>query len=496
MKTKNDKEILFNPVFGFEQIEFFEFFSYFLKIFELSNYKPTIFSSFKSYEIFNSANLNLKESLIFYADFNTLKNFNDIKEKLNSITDIINFKFNNIECGKFALSSTFRITRKGDINLSNKEEKKIFFNMLGKSMLNASGAINYLKNHNVESGVFIDKGYVGEGELMQAITLMGKKVFNFMNYYENNLLIIKKLTKENTNKHPGEIDDHDWEKLKKIYVKEDELNSVKDKIKKSYQNNEWYPSAGTVVGREFSKPEDITKYLGFAKKKKLAVVFNHIFWDASFFYGSDLFLHYQEWFYETYKIALKNKEVNWIFKLHPSNKTKNIRDNIKIDEPSEIKYIRKNFGKIPDHIKIIDEEFPFSSFNLYSLLDFCITVRGTTGLECALFEKPVITAGTGKYSNKGFTYDFENKEQYLKTLLNLPNLPDKKIDFLLARKYSYYALLKKPFKIEFSNVKFEKNISAKLKNNIRVNSYEDFINSNDVKKISHWIRSNENDNFI
>ena len=26
MKTKNDKEILFNPVFGFEQIEFFEFF--------------------------------------------------------------------------------------------------------------------------------------------------------------------------------------------------------------------------------------------------------------------------------------------------------------------------------------------------------------------------------------------------------------------------------------------------------------------------------------
>ena len=145
--------------------------------------------------------------------------------------------------------------------------------MLGKSMLNASGAINYLKNHNVES-VFIDKGYVGEGELMQAITLMGK-VFNFMNYYENNLLIIKKLTKENTNKHPGEIDDHDWEKLK-IYVKEDELNSVKDKIK-IYQNNEWYPSAGTVVGREFSKPEDITKYLGFAKKKKLAVVFNHIF---------------------------------------------------------------------------------------------------------------------------------------------------------------------------------------------------------------------------
>ena len=60
-------------VFGFEQIEFFEFFSYFLKILELSNYKPTIFSSFKSYEIFNSANLNLKESLIFMRTLIRLK---------------------------------------------------------------------------------------------------------------------------------------------------------------------------------------------------------------------------------------------------------------------------------------------------------------------------------------------------------------------------------------------------------------------------------------
>ena len=73
----------------------------------------------------------------------------------------------------------------------------------------------------------------------------------------------------------------------------------------SYLKNEWYPSAGTVVGRDFANQDIIKKYLAFSKQKKLAVVFNHIFWDASFFYGSDLFLHYQEWFYETYKIALK-----------------------------------------------------------------------------------------------------------------------------------------------------------------------------------------------
>ena len=60
-------------------------------------------------------------------------------------------------------------------------------------MLCADGALNYLKSHNVESGIFIDKGYVGEGELMQAIALQDKIVYNFMNYYKNNLLIIKPL---------------------------------------------------------------------------------------------------------------------------------------------------------------------------------------------------------------------------------------------------------------------------------------------------------------
>ena len=492
----NKEEVVFNPVFGFEQIEYYEFLTYFFKIFELNKFKPTIFSSYKSYEIFKSANFNMRESLIYYSNLGTLKNFNKIKEKLNTIKDIIDFKFKDIECGKFALSSTFRITRKGDIDLNNKNEKDIFFYMLSKSMLCADGALNYLKSHNVESGIFIDKGYVGEGELMQAIALKDKIVYNFMNYYKNNLLIIKKMTKNNTNKHPGEIDDEDWDKLKKKDINEDTLNSVKESIKLSYQKNEWYPSAGTVVGRNFSDENEINKYLGFKNKKKLAIVFNHIFWDASFFYGKDIFLHYQEWFYETYKVALKNKNINWIFKLHPSNKTKNIRDNIKYDQPAELKFINKNFGAIPDHIKILDENFPYSSFNLYSLLDFCITVRGTTGLECALFEKPVLTAGTGKYSNKGFTYDFDSKENYLESLIKLPNLPDNNVDYLLAKKYSYFSLIKKPFKIEFSDVKFEKNFTAKLKNNIKINNYEEFVNSNDVKKISDWIKSSSKDNFL
>ena len=491
----NKEEVVFNPVFGFEQIEYYEFLTYFFKIFESAGFKPTIFSSYKSLEIFKSANFNLKESLIYYSDINVLNNFKNIDSKLLSINEIINFKYNGIECGKFALSSTFRITRKGDIDLNNKNEKNIFFKLLFKSILNANGAINYINSHKVETGIFIDKGYVGEGELMQALTLKNKKIYNFMNYYKNNLLIIKKMDKSNTHKHPGEIDDDDWSLLKKNKLNNEIYEKIINDIKNSYIKNEWYPSAGTVVDRNFGNEEIIQNYLNFKNKKKLAVVFNHIFWDASFFYGKDIFIHYQEWFYETYKLALNNNNINWVFKLHPSNKTKNLRDNIKYDKPAELQYIEKEFGSIPEHIRILDENFPYSSFNLYNLLDFCITVRGTTGLECAMLGKPVITAGTGKYSDKGFTYDFSKKEDYILTLKNLPNLPDRDIDYSLAKKYAYYALIQKPFYIKFADVKFEKNINANLNTNININNYKEFLNSKDVMLIRDWIKSDKKDNL-
>ena len=78
-KNNYDNQILFNPVFNFNQVEYFEFLTYLFKIFELSNYKPTIFSSFNPMKYLN-LNFNLKESLIFYSDLRTLKNFKNLKK--------------------------------------------------------------------------------------------------------------------------------------------------------------------------------------------------------------------------------------------------------------------------------------------------------------------------------------------------------------------------------------------------------------------------------
>ena len=42
----------------------------------------------------------------------------------------------------------------------------------------------------------------------------------------------------------------------------------------------------------------------------------------------------------------------------------------------------------------------------------------------------------------------------------------------------------------------EKDIAARLKNNIKIKSYKEFINSNDVKILTNWIKSDKKDNFF
>ena len=52
------------------------------------------------------------------------------------------------------------------------------------------------------------------------------------------------------------------------------------------------------------------------------------------------------------------------------------------------------------------------------MMDACITVRGTVGIEVAAKEKLLITCGSGRYDRLGFSLDFNNKGKYLNYLKN------------------------------------------------------------------------------
>ena len=74
-------------------------------------------------------------------------------------------------------------------------------------------------------------------------------------------------------------------------------------------------------------------------------------WDATFFWGDDIFADYQDWLIQSVNFIKKQKDVNWIIKCHPANVVKNFRDKSNTFMEEEI--LKKEFPNLPDHIKII-----------------------------------------------------------------------------------------------------------------------------------------------
>jgi hypothetical protein len=68
-------------------------------------------------------------------------------------------------------------------------------------------------------------------------------------------------------------------------------------------------------------------------------------------------------------------------------------------------------------------ETDISTYSFFELTDYCLTVRGTIGIEMACYGVPVLTAGTGRYSHLGFTIDSGTREEYLNRVTQIDGQP-------------------------------------------------------------------------
>ena len=146
------------------------------------------------------------------------------------------------------------------------------------------------------------------------------------------------------------------------------------------------------------------------------------------------------------------------------------------------------FKNLPNNIKIIPSDSQISTFSILKFIDYCITVRGTIGIEAACLDIPVITAGTGRYEDYGFTHNSTSKNIYLSKLRGIDKLPKLSQSQLNALAFAYVSLFTKQIQTNVIDFKFLKNKSADLK--VTVN--HDF-DGEDIQLISNWLESNNED---
>ena len=206
--------------------------------------------------------------------------------------------------------------------------------------------------------------------------------------------------------------------------------------------------------------QDVVAELGLDPAKKIVTVFSHVLWDANLFYGEDLFDDYGDWFVQTVLAAYRNPAANWLIKLHPANLYKRRQEAI-TGELAETLLMREKCGPVPSHVRVLMPDCGISSLSLYDITDCGVTVRGTCGIEMPCFGKPVITAGTGRYSGLGFTIDASTRADYLDRLAHVQDVtPLGKEQVLRARQHAYTLFARRPWKMRSFRAEFTEDLKA------------------------------------
>ena len=467
-----------------------------IKGLELAGFVPVVLTSrdrwlVKYYEVIGSAKILFLED---FADPVNLSVDKGMVARPKSFEDLLTFEYAGARVGRIVISTALRRLRVGSLDLQSSQISQYLARIIGSGMTHAIAAREIIRKVRPQLSVFGDNSvYTPYGQVFDACLAEGIDTITWYTGHKSNTLMLKRYSLEDRDEHPSSLSEESWRWLRSIEWMESHRERLRQEVYSAYASGDWYSQVGTQFNTRMIQPEEIRRCLGLDPKKKTAIIFPHIPWDATLFWGKGVFRDYEEWLVETVRIACTNDHVNWVIKVHPANVVKLIRDGVQ-EEPSELKTLRKHIAKLPPHISIIQADSDISCYSLFSVMDYCVTVRGTVGIEAASFGIPVLTAGTGRYDRKGFTIDAESRERYLDALAHIQDLlPLSPAQRELAERFAYGVFVLRPLCLTTFTLESERDAKATGKTRINAATREDWLNAPDLRAFGSWVNSRQID---
>jgi len=160
--------------------------------------------------------------------------------------------------------------------------------------------------------------------------------------------------------------------------------------------------------------------------------------------------------------------------------------------------LRSALGSLPDHVKLVLPETDISSYSFFDITDYCVTVRGTIGIEMACHGVPVIVAGTGRYSGLGFTTEPASTHEFIDRLASIETLPPmSQAQIQLARRFAYALFKMRPWPLrsfEMVSLPMDKTGSPVERNLIaKIKTFDELSAAPDMVRIAEWLDSDNPD---
>lgn len=417
-----------------------------------------------------------------------------------SVQMIKRFEYRGVHVGRQVLSTITRSRFAGRIVLDNPAIREQFARLLPKAMQAVHAAELLFDRLSPTVALYHEKGYIDQGPIFETALNRGIPGIHWCSPYREDCLVFKRYTRQSKHLQAFSLSRQSWEAVREMPWTDRYEQELAQEFKDRYEDGKWFLAKRLQDGKILKNKEAVQRQLDLDPQKKTAVIFSHITWDASFFHGEDLFEDYEDWLIETVRAACANPAVNWIVKLHPANVFKLRADDVH-REYSERLALRKAIGTLPPHVKLLDPETDINTFSLFTLTDYCLTVRGTIGIEMACFGIPVFTAGTGRYAGLGFTIDSAHRQEYLEKLRGIQEvLPLSSQQTELAKKHAYALFKLRPAQFHAFKIVFlrPQHLTHPLYWNLAIaaRSPQDLLKASDLEAFAKWTADSKTEDFL
>jgi hypothetical protein len=413
-----------------------------------------------------------------------------ILEHEPALDDVRDLTFRGAPIGRNVLATVSRALHEGAVDLHYRRVRAKLAELLPRTLEATIAAERLLEDLRPELVLFLERNYAAEAPISDVALLRGVSVVQYVSGPQDDTLVFKRFTPETRREHPRSLSEASWEAVRRMPWTPERDAELDQEFAMRY-GNAWALSRRIQGWTSDRSRDEVMARLGLDPAKKTAVLYSHILWDANMFYGEDLYPDQEEWFLETVRAAVATPSVNWIVKLHPANVWKLRREGIE-DVRDEETAMREAVGELPPHVAVVRPDSEISTRSIFGVTDYGITIRGSVGFELPCFGVPVLTAGTGFYSGRGFTIDSATPEEYvrrLRTIERIPPLSPEQVELARRHAYALFRLRPTRFTSFLATIRPLEEMGHPLDHDveIRVRTREDLERAEDLRRFAEWV---------
>jgi hypothetical protein len=439
--------------------------------------------------------------LVYYEDFVPAKLDWDPSSlaSCRTVHDFKRFTFHGARVGRQALSTIVRGAYEPRIDLDDPALRTRLESTIRYAIESAVVGEGVLAREQPDVLLMTERGYAGLGSIFDIALDRGVPVIQFHSAHRDDAFILKRYTGEERDLAPKSIAPETWS-----WLLEDGLTPAREHALESElearDQGRWFLAKRIRHAETPRTGDELRELLGLDRERPVAGIFPHVLWDASMFYGTDIYADQGKWFTETVRLAAADDRVQWLVKLHPALFWKLGSEGVSA-EPAELDMIRSTVGELPAHMRLLLPQDDIRNGDLFGLIDAGVTIRGTVGIELPPLGIPVLTAGTSDYAGRGFTVDAADIAEYernLRSVAELPRLTPEQVK--LAKLYAYGMFCVRPwhftsFELDFLPLD---QAAGTLAHRVlwHVHTRAELEAATDLASFAHWVLDTDDADYV